>query len=118
MIGRPLMTQDELKALPKGHFILAKTGCHPMRTELRLFFKWGIVFENEYEMEQHVARPVYYADRLELEQEILRRQFEGDIEEFDEPEEFPPAAGGGLGHKPMFKCQTEPEEHKLPLRTD
>ena len=25
MIGRPLMTPDELKALPKGHFILAKT---------------------------------------------------------------------------------------------
>lgn len=118
MIGRPLMTPDELKALPKGHFILAKTGCHPMRTELRLFFKWGIVFENEYEMEQHVARPVYYADRLELEQEIIRRQFEGDMEEFDEPEEALPAAGGGLGHKPMFKRQTEPEEQKLPLRTD
>ena len=42
MIGRPLMTPDELKSLPKGHFILAKTGCHPMRVELRLFFKWGI----------------------------------------------------------------------------
>lgn len=118
MIGRPLMTPDELKALPKGHFILAKTGCHPMKTELRLFFKWGIVFEDEYEMEQHVARPVYYADRLELEQEIIRRQFEGDMEEFDEPEEALPAAGGGLGHKPMFKRQTEPEEQKLPLRTD
>ena len=76
MIGRPLMTPDELKALPKGHFILAKTGCHPMRTELRLFFKWGIEFEDEYEMEQHIARPVYYADRLELEQEIIRRQLE------------------------------------------
>lgn len=25
-------------------------------------------------MEQHVARPVYYADRLTLEQEIIRRQ--------------------------------------------
>lgn len=32
MIQRPLMTPDELKSLPKGHFILAKTGCHPMRT--------------------------------------------------------------------------------------
>lgn len=118
MIGRPLMTPDELKALPKGHFILAKTGCHPMRTELRLFFKWGIVFEEEYEMEQHVARPVYYADRLELEQEIIRRQFEGEVEDFDESEEALPAAGGGLGHKPMFKRQPEPEEQKLPLRTD
>lgn len=42
MIGRPLMTPDELKSLPKGHFILAKTGCHPMRVELRLFFNGGL----------------------------------------------------------------------------
>ena len=89
-----------------------------MKTELRLFFKWGIVFEEECKMDQHVARPVYYADRLELEQEIIRRQLEGDMEEFNEPEEIPPAAGGGLRHKPMFKRQTEPEEQKLPLRTD
>ena len=86
MIGRPLMTPDELKSLPKGHFILAKTGCHPMRVELRLFFKWGIEFEEEYEVEQHVARPVSYADRLEVEQEIIRRQFDEDGEaDFDEP---------------------------------
>ena len=85
-IGRPLMTPDELKSLPKGHFILAKTGCHPMRVELRLFFKWGIEFEEEYEVEQHVARPVSYADRLEVEQEIIRRQFDEDGEaDFDEP---------------------------------
>ena len=84
MIGRPLMTPDELKSLPKGHFILAKTGCHPMRVELRLFFKWGIEFEEEYEVEQHVARPVSYADRLEVEQEIIRRQFDEDGEaDFD-----------------------------------
>ena len=42
MIGRPLMTPDELKSLPKGHFILAKTGCHPMRVELRLFLNGGL----------------------------------------------------------------------------
>jgi type IV secretion system protein VirD4 len=32
MIGRALMTPDELKALPKGHFIVTKTGVHPMQT--------------------------------------------------------------------------------------
>ena len=69
-------------------------------------------------MDHHVARPVYYADRLELEQEIIRRQFEGDIEEFDVPEEVPPASGGRLGHKPLFKRQIDVEEHKLPIRTD
>lgn len=42
MIERPLMTPDELKSLPKGHFIVMKTGTHPMRVKLKLFFKWGI----------------------------------------------------------------------------
>jgi len=41
MIERSLMTVDELKSMPKGHFIVIKTGCHPMKTRLKLFFKWG-----------------------------------------------------------------------------
>ena len=65
-----------------------------------------------------VSREVYYVDWLELEQEIIRRQFKGDMAEFDEPEEALPATDEGLGHRPMFKCQTETEEQKLPLRTD
>ena len=30
--------------IPKGHFIVMKTGTHPMRTRLRLFLEWGITF--------------------------------------------------------------------------
>ncbi len=30
MISRPLMSSDELKALPKGNFIVTKTGTHPI----------------------------------------------------------------------------------------
>ncbi|GAX89425.1 type IV secretory system conjugative DNA transfer family protein [Effusibacillus lacus] len=37
MIQRPLMTPDELKTLPKGSFIVAKTGACPMKTSLKLF---------------------------------------------------------------------------------
>ena len=118
MIGRPLMTPDELKSLPKGHFILAKTGCHPMRVELRLFFKWGIEFEEEYEVEQHVARPVSYADRLEVEQEIIRRQFDEDGEaDFDEPSGIEGTSGGGLAHVQMPNRPAAPETRQ-PLRTD
>ncbi len=73
MIERPLMTPDELKALPKGHFVVTKTGAHPMRTQLKLFMKWGIVFEESYEMEERSARKVEYADRQSLEEEIIRR---------------------------------------------
>ena len=45
MIERPLMTPDELKALPKGTFIVTKTGFYPIKVKLKLFFKWGIRFE-------------------------------------------------------------------------
>ena len=48
MMERPLLTADELKSIPKGSFIVQKTGCHPMRTRLRLFLEWGITFEEEY----------------------------------------------------------------------
>ena len=37
MMERPLMTPDELKSMPKGSFIVAKTGVHPMKVKLRLF---------------------------------------------------------------------------------
>ena len=47
MIERPLMTPDELKALPKGTFIVTKTGFYPIKVKLELFFKWGIRFEKE-----------------------------------------------------------------------
>lgn len=50
MIERPLMTPDELKSLPKGTFVVMKTGFYPMRVKLKLFFKWGIEFEEQYQV--------------------------------------------------------------------
>ena len=44
MIERPLMTADELKSLPKGTFVVTKTGFNPIKVKLKLFFKWGIKF--------------------------------------------------------------------------
>jgi len=66
MIGRPLMTTDELKSMPKGQFIVMKTGTHPMISKLKLFFKWGIKFEEEYRLSDKTARRVYYKERDEL----------------------------------------------------
>ena len=73
MIERPLMTVDELKSMPKGHFIVMKTGCHPMRTRLKLFFKWGIQFEEAYSIEEKFERKVQYADREEVETAVMER---------------------------------------------
>ena len=66
MIERPLMTPDELKSIPKGSFVVMKTGTHPMQTKLRLFLDWGITFGEPYATPEHAARPVTYASRQEL----------------------------------------------------
>lgn len=66
MIGRPLMTVDELKSMPKGQFIVMKTGVHPMISPLKLYFKWGIKFEEEYKLPDKTARAVSYKERDEL----------------------------------------------------
>ena len=72
MVERPLMTPDELKSIPKGHFVVMKTGCHPMQTRLRLFLEWGITFEKEgYTVPVHENMQVHYAGRKELEESIL-----------------------------------------------
>ncbi len=67
------MTVDELKSMPKGHFIVMKTGCHPMKTRLKLFFKWGIQFENAYSIEGKSERKVQYADSREVERNIVQK---------------------------------------------
>ena len=67
MMERPLMTPDELKSIPKGEFVVMKTGTHPMRTKLRLFIDWGITFDPEgYRMPEQAARKVAYANKEEL----------------------------------------------------
>lgn len=73
MMERPLMTPDELKSIPKGHFIVMKTGFHPMQTRLRLFLEWGITFGEPYTIPEKAARPVAYANKQELEAAIVHR---------------------------------------------
>ena len=71
MIERPLMTPDELKALPKGTFVVTKTGFYPMKVKLKLFFKWGIEFEKEpYIVPLRDSSMVTYASREELTEAI------------------------------------------------
>lgn len=67
MIQRPLMTTDELKSMPKGNFILMKTGKNPMKTKLRLFKKWGIELNRAYEVRMRNHREVEYASMNEIE---------------------------------------------------
>ena len=74
MIQRPLMTTDELKSMPKGQFILMKTGKNPMKTILKLFVHWKIRLDKNYEVEMRNQREVDYADMHEIES-ILKEKF-------------------------------------------
>lgn len=74
MIQRNLMTTDELKALPKGTFVLMKTGTHPIKTTLKLFTKWGIKLDKVYESEERALRTVEYANATQLE-DIIKRAY-------------------------------------------
>ena len=76
MIERPLMTPDELKSLPKGTFVVMKTGVHPMQTKLKLFLDWGITFGTPYATPEHATRKVAYASREELFRSVRKAQQE------------------------------------------
>lgn len=73
MMERPLMTADELKSMPKGQFIVMKTGAHPMKVKLKLFFQWGISFGAPYTVPDKGNRPVPYAGKETLINAILEK---------------------------------------------
>lgn len=73
MMERALMTPDELKSIPKGTFVVMKTGTHPMKTRLRLFLEWGITFSKPYAVPERANRQVKYANRGDLERNILAK---------------------------------------------
>jgi len=116
MIERPLMTADELKAMPKGEFVVMKTGTHPTRTRLRLFLDWDITFGAPCVMEEKALRPVTYASKDEMEEELLRRHYSVvDIDDDDDDDEPPPAKQGGAQMLRMDKARRG-QSHK-PIRT-
>ena len=92
MMERPLMTPDELKSIPKGNFIIMKTGVRPMQTKLRLFLDWGITFVNTYAVAEKSNRKVAYADKQTLEENIVRKH-RAIYEDFDGESDAPAGTG-------------------------
>ena len=117
MIERPLMTPDELKSIPKGEFVVMKTGTHPMQTRLRLFLDWGITFGKPYLLPEKAAREVAYATRQELEQAIFRRHH---AQMAAEEPPAPPSAPMGGGMAQGQSRRPRREQHAIPanLRTE
>jgi type IV secretion system protein VirD4 len=91
MIERPLMTADELKSMPKGQFVVMKTGFHPMKVKLKLYFDWGIQFDEEYAVQENGNRKVAYAEKNELLQAIILKYHPDWLKEDDTPPEDTPA---------------------------
>ena len=97
MMERPLLTPDELKSIPKGNFIVQKTGQHPMRTRLRLFLEWGITFEEPYIVPERVDRAVAYANREDLERNLPQSN---KAENADMRGAYAVSGCGGIAHEP------------------
>ena len=110
MIERPLLTPDELKSLPKGDFIVMKTGAHPMRVHLKLFFKWGIEFDedNPYAVPDQGNREVKYADKKEIQDGILEKYPPEWKEETPAPSD---ADGGGQAQQDSQKHEPQKTPH-------
>lgn len=97
MMERPLLTADELKSIPKGNFIVQKTGQHPMRTRLRLFLEWGITFEKPYIVPERADRAVAYANREDLERNLPQSS---KAENADMRGAYAVSGRGGIAHEP------------------
>lgn len=91
MTERPLMSADELKAMPKGQFVVMKTGAYPMKVRLKLFFDWGISFGEPYTVKENANRKVEYAEKKELIEKIVEK-YCPDLK--DETEEKSKTRGG------------------------
>ena len=108
MIERPLMTPDELKSMPKGQFVVMKTGFHPMKVKLKLFFDWGIYFDNNtpYSVTENANRKVQYAERKELVDAVVKKFH---------PEYLDDSTGGTLGVVGYVQTESQTHEpHVLP----
>ena len=112
MMERPLMTPDELKSIPKGNFVVMKTGTHPMRTKLRLFLDWGIRFGEPYTVEEKAHRKVVYADKQMLEENIVRKHTACLMVDEETGEMLEPTTGRGTLHTPV----AEPSENTMRRR--
>ena len=109
MIERPLMTSDELKSMPKGQFVVMKTGFYPMKVKLKLFFKWGIQFEEEYVVTEYGNRKVAYAEKKEI-IEGIRNKYQ--LEWLEENELSPNAFPLGSQLQTKTQLRTTPKMNR------
>lgn len=112
MIERPLLTPDELKSLPKGDFVVMKTGVHPMRVHLKLFFKWGIEFDEKhpYSVAEHGNRKVEYAEKKEIQDGIMKKYHPQEYAELQEADKASASGGQDQAEAQRHEPQKTPPQ--------
>ena len=111
MIERPLMTPDELKSMPKGQFVVMKTGVHPMKVKLKLFFKWGIGFNDEpYTVADNGNREVEYADKHEIMDGIVQKYHSDWLIQEETSEKSDSASGQNQAESQCHEPQRRPQK--------
>lgn len=111
------MTADELKSIPKGNFVVMKTGTHPMKTKLHLFLDWGITFDSVYTVAERAHRKVSYADKQILEENIMRRHSAFVAVDTESGELLEEVSGTGTLHTPITEPQTDTSKRRTHVRT-
>ena len=120
MIERPLMTADELKSMPKGQFIVMKTGVYPMKVKLQLFFKWGIKFEEAYAVNERGNRMVKYASSKKLISSILEKYPHTSNKKnrpYAPPGEYSESSAPPVSVAILNAVKQELDKHKTKLKT-
>lgn len=109
------MTSDELKSMPKGQFVVMKTGAYPMKVKLKLFYEWGIKFSSDYNVKENGNRKVEYADKDEIIKGIMKKYHDVDLD--DIPPNAIPVENGGQTHITQTSRRKQPYR-KCELRTE
>jgi hypothetical protein len=81
-----------------------------MRTRLKLFLDWGIIFGKPYEIAEQSARKVEYVDRRKVEEEIIRRNVTFESEPEERVDRV--STSGGIVQNPNPAINLEPMEQK------
>lgn len=116
MMERLLLTPDELKSMPRGQFVVMKTGSHPMKVRLKLFFQWGIEFEkdNPYTVKDNGGRKVAYAEKKEMVDGIMKKYHPKEYAEMQTAADTRTSGGQSQGESesPMQTHLMKPNERQ------
>lgn len=84
-----------------------------MKVKLKLYFEWGIQFDEEYSVPENGNRKVAYAEKNELLQASVLKYHPDWLKEDDTPPEDAPA-GSQEESAPSHKQRNRPPQNKRP----